>query len=160
MIAEDPSGHLEQLADRGIPQCVANGQALLLGRDDALVAEHSQLLRHDWLHEAERVLQLLHCAIAAHQDFENLDADRVREGPEEPGFERLQRAGGHVSTIYEYIVCAHAPCRARDTTTGDTDYVALCGMYAAPTTSISELPGIHASAKHDRGGAPYFVPCQ
>jgi hypothetical protein len=40
------------------------------------------------------------------------------------------------------------------------DYVVLCGMYAAPTTSISEFPGIHASAKHDRGGAPYFVPCQ
>jgi hypothetical protein len=33
-------------------------------------------------------------------------------------------------------------------------------MYAAPTTSIRELPGIQESAKHDRGGAPYFVSCQ
>ena len=38
--------------------------------------------------------------------------------------------------------------------------VALDSMYAAPTTSISELPGIHDSAKHERGGAPYFVSAQ
>lgn len=37
---------------------------------------------------------------------------------------------------------------------------ALDSMYAAPTTSISELPGIHDSAKHERGGAPYFVSAQ
>ena len=39
-------------------------------------------------------------------------------------------------------------------------FVALDSMYAAPTTSISELPGIHDSAKHERGGAPYFVSSQ
>ena len=38
--------------------------------------------------------------------------------------------------------------------------VALDSMYAAPTTSINELPGIHDSAKHERGGAPYFVSAQ
>lgn len=38
--------------------------------------------------------------------------------------------------------------------------VALDSMYAAPTTSINELPGIHDSAKHERGGAPYFVSVQ
>ena len=38
--------------------------------------------------------------------------------------------------------------------------VALDSMYAAPTTSISELPGIHDRAKHERGGAPYFVSAQ
>ena len=38
--------------------------------------------------------------------------------------------------------------------------VALEAMAAAPTTSISELPGIHDSAKHERGGAPYFVSSQ
>jgi hypothetical protein len=38
--------------------------------------------------------------------------------------------------------------------------VALDSMCAAPTTSISELPGIHDSAKHERGGAPYFVSAQ
>ena len=38
--------------------------------------------------------------------------------------------------------------------------VAFDSMYAAPTTSISELPGIHDSAKHERGGAPYFVSAQ
>ena len=36
--------------------------------------------------------------------------------------------------------------------------VAPDSMYAAPTTSMSELPGIHVSAKHDRGGGPYVVP--
>ena len=39
-------------------------------------------------------------------------------------------------------------------------FVTLDSMYAAPTTSISELPGIHDSAKHERGGAPYFVSAQ
>ena len=38
--------------------------------------------------------------------------------------------------------------------------VALDLIYAPPTTSISELPGIHDSAKHERGAVLYFVSAQ
>ena len=33
----------------------------------------------------------------------------------------------------------------------------LDSIYAAPTTSISDCPGIHVSAKQERGGGPYVV---
>jgi hypothetical protein len=56
---------------------------LFLRRHNALVPENGELLRHDGLVEIQCFLQFLNRAIAANQDFENLDADRVRQCAEE-----------------------------------------------------------------------------
>ena len=61
-----------------------------------LRAQDGQLLRDDRLVDAEGVLELLDRPLAARERLEDADADRVGEGPEELGLERLQLGDGHL----------------------------------------------------------------
>ena len=60
VIVENAARHDEELFDGRVTQGVAHRQPLLLGRHDALVAQHGQLLRHHRLLQVERLLEFLH----------------------------------------------------------------------------------------------------
>ena len=92
MMVEDVTGDVEQVADQRVAQRVADRRSFFLRRDDVLVAEHRELLRDDRLIEGQRVLQLLNGASAADEDFQDSDPNRMRQRPEELGFEDLQFA--------------------------------------------------------------------
>ena len=70
---------------------VPRRRPVLRGDHDAAGAQSRELLRDDRLIDAERPLQILHAGLAAGDEhFEQPDADRVRERPEELGLEGLQ----------------------------------------------------------------------
>ena len=73
MIVEDPAGDVEQITDQRVAQRVSHRQSFLLRRHDVLVPQHGQLLRDDRLLQRQRVLELLHGAAAAHEDFQDPD---------------------------------------------------------------------------------------
>lgn len=115
LIVEDPACDLEQLADHGVADRVADREAFLPGRDDPLVAQHGQLLGDDGLVEGERLLELLHGTPSAHQDLEDANPGGMRERAEELRLEGLERPGGrrgaggpiaprpcHWTTIFKY----------------------------------------------------------
>jgi len=95
MIVENAARDLEELPDGRVSQGVPYRQALFLRRHNTLVPENGELLRHDGLVEIQCFLQFLNRAIASNEDFENLDADRVRQCPKELCFERLELACHH-----------------------------------------------------------------
>src|SRR2546427_13228763 len=97
MVVEDAARDLEQLPDGRIWQCVPNRQPLLLGRHDAPVSQNGELLRHNRLVQLQRFLQFLNGAIAADEDLEDLDADRMCQRPKKLSFEELERARWHRS---------------------------------------------------------------
>src|SRR2546426_806827 len=97
MVVEDAARDLEQLPDGRIWQCVPNRQPLLLGRHDAPVSQNGELLRHNRLVQLQRFLQFLNGAIAADEDLEDLDADRMCQRPKKLSFEELKRARWHRS---------------------------------------------------------------
>ena len=57
MIVEDAPCDGEEFVDRGVAKRVSHRDPLLLRRDDALVAEHGELLRDDRLVQRQRFLQ-------------------------------------------------------------------------------------------------------
>ena len=71
MVVEDPPGGDEEFGDRDVPERITHGQSLFLRRDEALIAQHRQLLRHRWLIQAEGLLEFLHGAVAANEVLEN-----------------------------------------------------------------------------------------
>jgi hypothetical protein len=98
MVVEDAARYLEQLPDGRVSQRVPYRQALFLRRHNALVPENGELLRHDGLVQIQSLLQFLNRTIAPNQDFENLDANRVRQCPEELCFEGLKLGRHHQFT--------------------------------------------------------------
>src|SRR4029077_20660554 len=80
------------IADERVSQRVTDRRSFLVRRDDVLVPEHRELLRHDRLIEDQRVLKLLNGASAAHENLQDSDSDRMGQGPEELGFEGLELA--------------------------------------------------------------------
>src|SRR5581483_9133698 len=86
----DAAGDVQELADQRVAQGVADADAGFRARDDVVGAQDGELLGDHRLLDLEGVLQLLHGAIRTHQQFENADADRMRQGLEEGGLERLQ----------------------------------------------------------------------
>ena len=58
------------------------------------MTKHGQLLRDDRLAQRELLLQFLHRAPPAHEDFQHSDPRRMRECTEELRLEYLQLAGG------------------------------------------------------------------
>ena len=103
VVVEDPSCDLEQLADGGVAKGVSHRLPFLRRRHDVLVAEDGELLRHDRLVEFERLLQFLHGVITPDEDFENLDADRVRQGAEELGLEGPELVHRAATPLYMNI---------------------------------------------------------
>ena len=75
------AGDAQQVGDERIANGIAHAHALLAADHDVVGAQHAQLLRHDRLLDAERVLELLDAAFTAHQELENPDADRVGQAP-------------------------------------------------------------------------------
>jgi hypothetical protein len=93
LIVEDSSGHVEQVGDERIANGIAHAHPLLSADDDIAGPQYSELLGHDRLIDAERLLQLLHAAIATDQQFENPDAHRMGKRPEERRLEGLELPG-------------------------------------------------------------------
>src|SRR5262249_61660905 len=104
---------VEQLADPRVPDRVTPGGAVLPRLDDMARAEHRELLRHHRLIDTERLLQLLHAALAQDEHLEQLDAERMRQGLEEVRLERVVagRGGsrGDDIIILEELALTHLP---------------------------------------------------
>ena len=94
LIAEDPARDIQKFAHLRIAQGVADGRPELVRRDDAVGPEHRELLGHDGLRDFQRMLELLHGAIAAPEDLQDANAERVGQGSKELGLERLQTPNG------------------------------------------------------------------
>src|SRR5262249_32476794 len=114
---------VEQLADPRVPDRVTPGGAVLPRLDDMARAEHRELLRHHRLIDTERLLQLLHAALAQDEHLEQLDAERMRQGLEEVRLERVAAgrgvSRGHDIIICEYLIIAILPIgRSRGRTMG------------------------------------------
>ena len=90
LIAEDSPGHIEQVADERIANGIAHADPLLSADDDIAGPQHAQLLGHDRLIDAERLLQLLDAALAPDQQFEDPDAHGMGERLEERRLEGLE----------------------------------------------------------------------
>jgi len=104
MVVEDAARHVEQLADGRVSKRVPDRQAFLMRRHDVPGPKYRELLRHDRLAQLQRLSQFLNSAIAANEDFENLDADWVGERPEELGFEGSKLILHYECiSIYEYL---------------------------------------------------------
>jgi hypothetical protein len=93
LIVEDPARHVEQVPDKRIAYGVPDGRALFAGGHDVLRAQDGQLLGHGGLVEIELGLELLDAPSVRAQDFQDPDADRVRERLEELGLEGLKIRG-------------------------------------------------------------------
>jgi hypothetical protein len=92
MIVENAAGHAKELADERIAQRVSHRRCFLFGGDDVVIPQHGQLLRHDWLFERQRVLELVDRPAPLDEHLEDPDSDGMRERPEEARFERLELA--------------------------------------------------------------------
>jgi hypothetical protein len=90
LIAEDSAGHGEEIGDEAVAQRVANRHPFFPGDDDLVRPQHRKMLGHARLVETERGLQLLHRTVSLDQELDDPDADRVGEGLEEAGLERLE----------------------------------------------------------------------
>jgi hypothetical protein len=95
MIVEDPAGDIEQLADEWVTERVSHRQSFLLRGDDALVAEHGQLLRDDWLLEGQYLLQFLHRTSPSLEDLQHSDPRGMGQGSEKLRLEGLKLTGDH-----------------------------------------------------------------
>jgi hypothetical protein len=95
MVVEDPAGDVEQIADQRVAQRVSHRQSLLLRGHDGLVPQYRQLLRDDRLLERQLVLELLHGAATAHEDFQDPDPGGMSECSKELRLERLEFTGRH-----------------------------------------------------------------
>ena len=92
LIVENPASDFQQFADQRIAQCISDGQAFLLGGNDAVIPENGQLLGDGRLVQGQVLLELVHRPAPAHQDLENSDPRWVRQCLEESGLERLKLA--------------------------------------------------------------------
>jgi len=97
MIVEDPPRKIEQPTDERVAQGIAHGRAFLLGRYDALIPEHGQLLRDDRLVQRQCLLQFLDGAPASDEDLQHPDPGGMGEGTEELRLERLQLVGDRLT---------------------------------------------------------------
>src|SRR5215468_5116300 len=105
---EDPPGDREQVPKRGVADGIAHGRALLASVHDILRPQHSELLGHRGLIDAENRLELLHTPLAVDEDFEHPNPKGMCKGFEELCLEHLKLPNAlrwlHVSPfIYEYI---------------------------------------------------------
>jgi hypothetical protein len=98
MVVEDAPSNIEQVLDGGVPQGVPHRQARFLEHHDSLIPQYRKLPRYHGLVQLQDLLEFLNALIAANQDLEDPDADRVREGPEELCFEGLKLTRGHQVT--------------------------------------------------------------
>ena len=90
LVVEDPSRHVEEVADERIAHGVPDGRSLLAGHHDVLGAQDGQLLGHSGLVEIEEGLELLDAPLVDAEDLEDPDAERMRQRLEELGLEGLQ----------------------------------------------------------------------
>ena len=94
MIVEDSPRNDQQIRNQRIAHGVPHADALLAASHDIVRAQDGQLLRDYRLLESESGLQLLDVFLPVQQQFQNPNANRMSERPEERGFESLQFVGG------------------------------------------------------------------
>jgi hypothetical protein len=90
LIVEDATGHVEEVADKGITDLIADGRAFLAGNDNMLRPQHRQLLRDRRLVQVQACLELLDAVLLRAKDLKDPNANRVSKRLEELGLERLQ----------------------------------------------------------------------
>ena len=69
----------------------------------AAIVVAALLLRHDWLLDTQRVLQLLNALLAVHEELEDLNPHGMRERLEEGCLERLKLLGHDTRHRHCYI---------------------------------------------------------
>src|SRR2546425_4657701 len=104
LVVEDPPCHVEEVSHGGIPQRVPDRRALFAGRHDVLGAQHGELLGHGGLIGTQGLLKILDAAVPHDEGFQDANAERVGQGLEEFGLERLEPAGGARASLQGYII--------------------------------------------------------
>jgi hypothetical protein len=92
LVAEDASGDAEEIADQGVAQGVPDRGPFLPRRHHVIHAQHPEVLGHARLIDRQDGLELLHRPLALDQELHEPNSDGVRQGLEEPRFERLELA--------------------------------------------------------------------
>jgi hypothetical protein len=102
VVVEDAAGRLQQGGDLRIAHPVADGRALLATAHDVLGSQDGELLGDDRLLHVERALQLEHAALAADEQLQDADPERMGQRLEELGLERLQLSGERRAHVILY----------------------------------------------------------
>ena len=97
VVVEDPPRGAQELRDQRIAHGVPHADTFLAPGHDVVRAQDRELLRHDGLLQAERLLPLLHVHVSFHQELEQPNSDGMCEGFEERRLECLQLLGGYVN---------------------------------------------------------------
>jgi len=103
VIVENAARDAQQVADEGVTDGVPDTNAFLASGHDVVGTKYCQLLRHDWLVDAEHFLQLLDALLALNEQLEDPNPNRVCQGPKERSLERLEFVSGdfiHISKFY------------------------------------------------------------
>jgi len=100
VIVEDPPRGVEHVPNQRVPHGIPHARAFFTTGDDVVRAKNRQLLRDDRLLDTECFLELLDVPVAVHEQFENVNAKRMRERSEERGLECLKFLGSELGHIF------------------------------------------------------------
>jgi hypothetical protein len=88
---QDPLRHVQQVFQQRVGHGISRCRPALLCDDDPTGPQTCQLLRHDWLTDPQRSLQIVNAALwCGDQHFEQPDTNRMGEGSKELGLELLK----------------------------------------------------------------------
>lgn len=103
VVVEDPPRRAQELRNQRIAHGVPDTDTFLAASNDVVGTQHGELLRDHRLLDAQCVLQLLNVPLSVHEEFEDLDAHRMRERLEERCLKCLKFLGGHTRHKHLYI---------------------------------------------------------
>ena len=129
VVVEDAPCDLEQIGNQRVSHGVAHADALFATGHDVGRTKNGKLLGHDRLVDAQRFLQFLDAFLAVDHQLQNPDPDRVSEGPEECGLERLEFIRGPATRPITVVNTRHVGRSRRCDPTSDRQlllYYLLC----------------------------------
>ena len=93
---QDLAGYSQQLGDAGVVDAVVDASARPTAVEQALLAQHGEVLGGAAGIQVELGLKVAHGALALAEELEDPDSHRVAENPEELGLYDVDRVGAHM----------------------------------------------------------------